>query len=154
MYDADKYQIFKESLLLESIHITAYVFRDLFYIIVLAILNGLIFFKVKEAMKKKRYVTSNNGRSGTSIEHTNRVIIIMVIFCNTNNIIGRLPICLHLILEYAVPNYYSYNWTIIFLHLAIFTVYFSFFNKFFLYYITDKNFKNSFKRLFKIGQNQ
>jgi hypothetical protein len=125
------------------INIVTFAIRDLFYVLILIVLNTLIFLKVKKLIKRKRTIraTTSDSNNEINIKTSLLSVKIMVIAGNINNLFGRIPILLNLILDSSINDYKSKQFGIILFHLTIFTVYASYIVKFILYYVTNKNFR-------------
>ena len=127
------------------INIISFIIRDLLYVLILIVLNSLIFFKVKDLIKKKRTIMANvnsiDSNNETNMKSSLLSTKIMVIVGNINNLFGRIPILINLVLDASIEEYESKTFGIFIFHLAIFTVYTSYIVKFILYYITNKNFR-------------
>ena len=107
-------------------------------------MNSLIFRNLNKAMRNKisiHIANVANANEERNIKHTHHIVIMyVVILGNINNICGRTPILIHLILEFVIQNYNLQSWSFIFTHIAHLAVYISYCIKFFLYYFTNRHF--------------
>ena len=123
----------------------SFILNHIIMIIILILTNILIYLKVKNIMKKKRYVIQRSASSETNIERTERSIKLMLYVGNLNEIICRLPIMVYFIFEEFVDDDGNKStMLIISSYVLYFLISLSYSIKFFLYYLTNILFRQVF----------
>jgi hypothetical protein len=145
---------FNDSMTKKLIEIIAFSIRDGLNLIVLIALNVMIYLKVKKAMTKKKKMlnqnfsvnTTNNktemhNNGNNKLKRSERNTAFMVIIVSICYTIGRIPI----MISFIVRNVYEEtNGMRIFKITSVISVILSYDSYFFIYYFTNKNFRNLF----------
>ena len=140
---------FSKNIIFKILDLFLVSFRDGFILLLIIILNGLIYMKVKDSLNKKQSIfkkwkknKSNNDINSSNNNNNNRVhikIVVMLLITTIKFMIGRLPILFTFILSYVLNEPLS-----IFFSISCLSVFISNSFCFFFYLYFNKRFRNVF----------
>lgn len=139
---------FNRTTIKKIIEIISYLIRDFIIILILILMNVLIYFQVKNALKNKKKLlynsksvkdfSSNKIKYNSKLRHANKKIILMVVITSLNNIFGRIPILFYFIQR----NVYEENE--ILGKIGVLAIYISYSLNFFIFLLVNKRFRSAF----------
>jgi hypothetical protein len=142
-YESIKDSSMSIKLLFKINRIGSFLIADGILVFLLLFMNILIFVKVKQQIRAKRYIQRNkpSQKTRSSIRKANKSIIILVFVNSLNMIIGKFPLFIYYVLD-TILDPINFKFLINFLSYFVFTVFtISYDVNFILFYFINKTFR-------------